>query len=323
MDLAFHHSLRKAIAKTLYPLLDTGWYAAQGEPYAKRYADLCALLFIPAHKQLSLVKQQLNPSHEELKRERFLAAWEYPLAQDGKWAGVIRWSPGPKWFHDQEQRKQRQEQAGRIDRSPVLPVSTLPPEETKIPPPQLSLPQATLAAGFSFDQAQGRYAELVKDFYRGLGQPRISRAKLDKGRELLATLTDTEGRHFSPEELATALAWIVFHKEDRFGGQVYSLSLLPEVIGEALQGAARAKKVEQERQRQQVEEERLTAEHARRQRLEARYRSLSPTEQASLRERATNNLLQGGVSRRLLLETLVMGEVCRLLEGQEIPQGPE
>ena len=71
------------------------------------------------------------------------------------------------------------------------------------------------------------------------------------------------------------------------------------------------------------EKERLTAEHERRQRLEARYRSLSLTEQTSLRERATNDLLQGGVSRRLLLETLVMGEVYRLLEEQMVPQGSE
>jgi hypothetical protein len=57
--------------------------------------------------------------------------------------------------------------------------------------------------------------------------------------------------------------------------------------------------------------------------LEARYRSLSPAEQTCLRERATNNLLQAGMSRRLLLETLVMGEICRLLQEQEKPQEPE
>lgn len=104
---------------------------------------------------------------------------------------------------------------------------------------------------------------------------------------------------------------------------MYSLNLLPEVIGEALKGDERAKKVEQERQRQQAEGERLTAEHARRQRSAARYHSLPSIEQASLRERATNNLLAGGVSRRLLLNTLVMGEICRLLEEQEKLREPE
>jgi len=47
IDLLFHQRLRKPIAKTLYPILDTGWYAADGREYAKRYEDLCALLFIP------------------------------------------------------------------------------------------------------------------------------------------------------------------------------------------------------------------------------------------------------------------------------------
>jgi hypothetical protein len=101
---------------------------------------------------------------------------------------------------------------------------------------------------------------------------------------------------------------------------VYSLSLLPEAIGEALQGAERAKKTEQERRRQQEEAERLTAEHEQRQCLEAHYRSLTPTQQASLREQAKDNLLQQGISRRMLLETLVMGDICRLLEEQERPQ---
>src|SRR5262245_18320664 len=38
-DLKFHHRLKHAIAKTLYPLLDTSWYAANGAPYTKSYPD--------------------------------------------------------------------------------------------------------------------------------------------------------------------------------------------------------------------------------------------------------------------------------------------
>jgi len=62
VDLAFHKRLERPIAKTLYPVLETGWYAAKGGIYAKSYQDLCALMFIPHHKQLSLTKQQLDPS---------------------------------------------------------------------------------------------------------------------------------------------------------------------------------------------------------------------------------------------------------------------
>jgi hypothetical protein len=155
-----------------------------------------------------------------------------------------------------------------------------------------------------------------------LGQFRISQVKLDKGRKLLATLTDSEGRCYTPEELAAALDWMVAHREDRFSGRVYSLSLLPEVIGEALQGADRIKKIEQKRRRQHEEAERLTAEHERRLQWEARYRALPLAEQTSWHERATHSLLQQGVPKKMLLETLVMGEVYHLLEEQEqSPQG--
>jgi len=322
VDLAFHQRLHKAIAKTLYPILDTGWYATQGKPYMKRYTDLCALLFIPAHKKLSLAKQQLDPSHAELKRERFLGSWEYPLDRNGKWTGVVRWSPGEKWFQDQEDRMLRRGQVERDMNPPRSSAKPLFPAGVESPP-QPILTSESRASGPSAHKSRDRYAELVKDFYQALGQPRISHAKLEKGRNLLATLTDGESRSFSLEELGAALAWIVSHKEDRFAGKVYSLNLLPEVIGEALQGAERAKKTQQEKRRQQEEAERLTAEHTRRQQLEVRYRSLAPTEQASLREQATDNLLQGGVSRRLLLETLIMGEICRLLEEHGKPREPE
>lgn len=316
VDLAFHHRLRKAIAKTLYPLLDTGWYAAQGKPYAKRYADLCAILFIPTYRDVSRVKQQLDPSHEELKRERFLAAWEYLLDRYGKWTGVIRWSPGPKWFHDQEQRKLRQEQADRLAYASTLPT----PDPSAAPSRQLLLVPAPPIASSSPDQTRSAYTELIEDFYAKLSQPRISRHKLEKDLQLLENLADSQGQRFSLEEIASAMAWIVSHKEDRFGGKVYSLSLLPEVIGEALQTTVKSKKAEEEKQRQQAEEQQLKVEHAHRQALEARYQSLPPVEQAALRERAVERLVQEGFHRTFLLQTLVRNEVYKLLEERDTPQ---
>src|SRR5215510_5493190 len=64
VDLKFHQRLSRPIAKSLYPLLDNGWFAADGGPFTKRYAELCAFLDIEAYKQLSRVRQQLDPSHE-------------------------------------------------------------------------------------------------------------------------------------------------------------------------------------------------------------------------------------------------------------------
>jgi len=317
VDLAFHRRLRKAIAKTLYPLLDTGWYATQGKPYTKRYTDLCALLFIPAHKKLSLVKQQFDPSHEEIKREHFLATWEYLLDPQGKWTGVIRWWPGEKWFQDQEQRKLRKEQAERIDRSPSLPTALPSPATAETPPPQPPLPLTAHSVPFSSGQAQGQHAEMVKDFYRKLGHPRISRRRLEKDLNLLMDLADAEGRRFSPEEITAGLGWIVSHKEDRFAGKVYSLSLLPEVIGEALQDTEKRKRASAQKERQAQEEQTLKAERARRQDLEALYLSLPLTEQAALRDIAVENLLRSGIDKRLLLEPLVRGEIFHLLEERD------
>jgi hypothetical protein len=75
VDLEFHNRLRKPIAKALYPLLATGWYASGGQPYEKRYGALCAEFLLIMHQALSLVKQQLDPAHKELQAQHFLDTW--------------------------------------------------------------------------------------------------------------------------------------------------------------------------------------------------------------------------------------------------------
>ena len=109
IDLNFHHSLTCSIAKSLYPLLDAGWFASAGSPYTKRYADLCMLLDIQPYKQMSRVQQQLDPSHNELLRQKFLASYDYPVNDEGQWSGTVRWWPGPKWLFDQENRNRRRQ----------------------------------------------------------------------------------------------------------------------------------------------------------------------------------------------------------------------
>ena len=50
------------------------------------------------------MQQQLDPAHEDLKREKFTKeAWEYLLDEDEKWTGIIR--TRRKWFSDQENGK--------------------------------------------------------------------------------------------------------------------------------------------------------------------------------------------------------------------------
>ena len=100
VDLEFHNRLRKPIAKALYPLLATGWYASGAQPYEKRYGALCAEFLLTTHQALSLVKQQFDPAHKELQDQHFLDTWAYrKAADDQEW--ILCYWPGKKFFQDQ------------------------------------------------------------------------------------------------------------------------------------------------------------------------------------------------------------------------------
>jgi hypothetical protein len=113
VDLNFHQRLRKPIAKALYPLMETGWYASGGKFYAKSYHDLCQEFLLTEHRALSLIKQQFDPAHQELMKEQFLAQWEYRDSAD-KTDYVITYYPGKKFFEDQEAKEERRQQAEKI-----------------------------------------------------------------------------------------------------------------------------------------------------------------------------------------------------------------
>jgi len=137
IDLNFHRRLRKPIAKALYPLLETGWYASGGKPYVKSYRDLCREFLLTEHPSLSLVKRQLDPAHQELQKERFLAKWEYRESAD-KTDYIITYHPGEKFFEDQEAREERRQRAeqitngqGRSAAHPPIPDSQTSREESK------------------------------------------------------------------------------------------------------------------------------------------------------------------------------------------------
>jgi hypothetical protein len=118
-DYSFHRRLRKPIAKALYPILETGWYASAGNPYTKSYHDLCTEFLLAEHRHLSLVKQQLDPAHQELQREHFLADWQYRKAASTttKHDFIVTYRPGRKFFEDQHARKARQQLAEQLSQT--------------------------------------------------------------------------------------------------------------------------------------------------------------------------------------------------------------
>jgi hypothetical protein len=137
VDHAFHLRLRKPIAKALYPLLATGWYASKGQPYEKSYHDLCQKYLLREYHHESLIRKQLDPSLQELQGytkprgsktltkmegQEFLADWSYRRAADGKdW--IIIFYPGDKHFKDQKVMRERQQLAKGIPSRAVTPAS--------------------------------------------------------------------------------------------------------------------------------------------------------------------------------------------------------
>lgn len=305
VDLKFHHRLSHAISKTLYPLLDTGWYASSGSPYTKRYSDLCTLLGIKHYTQLSKARYQLDPSNEELLSEQFIGRYDYPLDEEGEWTGTIRWWPGSKWLFDQEVR-QRQKRGGETLQ--LINASSEQRGGRIAETSQLVLP---LPGRQEQDSVQ-KYTQQVMSFYDRLGQTRLSREKIQMGITVLRNLG--EEQEYTNEEIEFTLDWIIRHLNSRFNGRVQSLGIVPHVIGEALQEKGTADR-KRENARLHEQEEKQDAERAAQtERLLVQLHSLPSEEQERLRKQAIRSLAEQGFQRQFIRETLVKIEMARLLE---------
>ncbi len=113
IDFNFYRRLRKPIAKALYSLLETGWYASNGNPYKKNYHNLCDEFLLTKCKYFSDIQRQLDPAHNELVREKFLKKWEY-LPTSIKGLYIIAYYPGDKFCEDQKARHERKKTVDQI-----------------------------------------------------------------------------------------------------------------------------------------------------------------------------------------------------------------
>jgi len=296
VDLAFHQRLTRPIAKGLYPLLETGWFASGGS-FAKRYLDLCAHLFIQFQSHLSLVKQQLDPAHEELRREEFLVSWEYVPGKDGTWSGVIRWWPGKKWLTDQESRRPKKDGG-----EPPAPQPAFGPD----PPPEVSHSELSMKA-----PPGGAEVDLVRRWYAQLGQHRVTKQKVAEGVRILG---DLEIQGFGRDEIAGVVHWLQQHKQ-KFGDAVYSLRILPHVIGQALQGRTKGAREATNQKVGAGQPHVGPGEQEGGQELEQLFLALPPSQQHSMQEEAISRLVAQGYDARLLriMKSLVRQEIYRIL----------
>ena len=106
IDYDLHKQLRKPIAKSLLPVLQIGFYASGGT-YTKRYDNLCQHLGIKNRKRFSHIKQQLDPSFEELQDKGFLAKWRYAENKLHKTYNIA-WKAGDRFYEAQELLQERE-----------------------------------------------------------------------------------------------------------------------------------------------------------------------------------------------------------------------
>jgi hypothetical protein len=202
IDLEFHKWLRKPIAKSLYPLLETGWYASSGQPYSKSYKALCEEFLLSKHRELSLIKQQLDPAHKELKNGGFLAKREYRRASDGEdW--IITYFPGKKFFAEQKDRDERRELAEQIEKGE----SSLPVSSSQDGAHGALLDEILSVCG---DQhSQGAYVKAIQDHPEGLLRMALSetrqaelerRVRKSKGAFFMDTLKRLSDLHTQTKE---------------------------------------------------------------------------------------------------------------------------
>jgi hypothetical protein len=267
------------------------------------------LLDIKPHTQLSRVRHQLDASNEELIREHFVAKYDYPLRANGEWSGNVRWWPGVKWLHDQEQKQPKRMREINGATPLLLPSPSFPQGDTE-DPPQQTLPLSPTRRVPNADLAEAR----VRSFYHQLGQSRPSREQIRAGGSILRNLAEDQG--YSWEELDFTLQWMLDNLQLRFRGRIQSVGLITHVIGEALK-----EKIGHERKRKQlqarVEEERQDEQRvAQRKLLEKQLTSLSSTEQQRLRQEAIDSLTTQGVKAEFMLDSLIKSEMSRLFENR-------
>lgn len=189
VDLDFHNSLRRPIAKSLYPLLQTGWFAArhQEQGYDKRYSHLCEAFVLNRFSALSRIKQQLEPAFRELQAAGFLAKWCFRPSKTlaGDW--IISWWPGEKYLEDRRHLSERREIAERIraERPQLPPLAPLDEE--------LLVLVNDIMEVCKDKQSEGGYRKVVQTYPESIVRAALSETKLAAHQ---GTIRKTRGAYF-------------------------------------------------------------------------------------------------------------------------------
>jgi len=117
VDIEAYRQLKNHIAKALVLQLQVWLYATREEGiFEKRYDELCQILNIKQYQYLSLIKQTLAPSLDELQQFGYLADWKIEETSDGQSYKLIFYH-GQKFHRDRRARLARKPESEKTNDS--------------------------------------------------------------------------------------------------------------------------------------------------------------------------------------------------------------
>ena len=155
---------------------------------------------------------------------------------------------------------------------------------------------------------------LVRTFYQGIEQTKISGELLNEGMAVLQSLLN-EG--YSKEEVEYSLGWTVDNIKN-----LHSIKILPKVIGQAL-GDKESKelieeKAELEKQKRAEEIKRVELEREEEGKLDKLFERLPKEEKEEIEGVARKNLIEQGVVPEFILPTMLKIERNKILETKRL-----
>ena len=108
IDYNYFKSLKNKIASRLYEILGVKFYGVRNKKQdfiCYKYSTLCQLLPITRKKYISMAKQQLNPSNNELKDTGFIS--KYDWSETGRKDWLIYYWPGERAKEEMKRAKIR------------------------------------------------------------------------------------------------------------------------------------------------------------------------------------------------------------------------
>lgn len=156
--------------------------------------------------------------------------------------------------------------------------------------------------------------EIVSNFYRGIGQKRVTKAKREKAEECIKELLDEE---FSLEDIQFAVQWTLDNsKED-----IYDFSIIKHTVGQAIANrekleTEKVRKLKKEKIARQEEEAERRKEEERAE-LRVHKDELSKGEREGLRKRAMDEIRKmEGIKSQFITDMLIEARENEILKSE-------